>query len=80
MDIKNKYFNIVREITSINISHDDLNKEIILFNIDSINYIKLIVAIEEEFNFEFEDKMLAIDAFKSLDDILSYIYLKHDTR
>ena len=40
---------------------------------DSIEYVKFIVAIESKFDIEFEDEMLTIDTFHSINDIAVYI-------
>lgn len=39
----------------------------------SIEYVKFIVAIESKFDIEFEDEMLTIDTFRSINDIAVYI-------
>lgn len=41
--------------------------------INSITYVKLVVAIEEEFGFEFDDEDLEVGKFESLNSIISYI-------
>lgn len=41
--------------------------------IDSITFIKLVVALESEFGIEFDDEMLIISKFPVVDDMISYI-------
>ena len=41
--------------------------------IDSILFVKVVVALEEKFNFEFEDEMLAVSKFETLDDLMTYV-------
>lgn len=45
-------------------------------NISSIIYIRLIITIEEEFGFEFDDEMLVCKPNFCLRDILNYIQKK----
>lgn len=44
--------------------------------IDSITFIKIIVALESEFNFEFEDEMLLITAFPTIKSMIKYMESK----
>ena len=56
-------------------SYDEEQLNILLkekqFN--SVDYVRFIVAIENELGIEFSDDMLGIDAFQSLDAIEEYI-------
>ena len=49
--------------------NDDLNK----LNMNSISFIKMVVAIESEFNFEFEDEALDYNRFTSLNSLCNYV-------
>lgn len=40
---------------------------------DSLNYIKSIVLLEEKFNIKFEDDYLDINQFKNIGDLVEYI-------
>ena len=44
--------------------------------VDSITFIKLVVALECEFDFEFDDEMLLISKFPVVADMISYIESK----
>lgn len=44
--------------------------------VDSITFIKIVVALETEFNFEFDDEMLLITKFPTVKSIVEYIELK----
>ena len=46
--------------------------------VDSITFVTLVVALEGEFNFEFEDEMLLISAFPTIQSIIDYVELKVD--
>jgi len=41
--------------------------------IDSITFIKMIVALEEEFEFEFEDEMLSVSKINNINDLANYV-------
>ncbi len=52
-----------------------LNKETKLQDmpINSVSYIKVIIDIENEFDFEFDDDALLPDHFVTIDDMVNYI-------
>lgn len=54
----------------------DSNKSLEDFGINSISYIKIIVAIENQFEFEFADEDLDMKNFKTLGNLISYISQK----
>lgn len=60
----------------------EINKIINLFTteslntLDSITFIKLIVKLEEKFNFEFDDEKLLLNAFANRNELYGYIYEK----
>ncbi len=45
-------------------------------NISSVDYIKIIIDIENEFNFEFGDYELAPGTFSTVSDMVAYISKK----
>ncbi|MGX5556870.1 phosphopantetheine-binding protein [Bacillus cereus] len=48
---------------------DSLNS----IGLSSVSFIKLIVAIENQFDFEFEDEDLNYKVFQTLQDIVNYV-------
>lgn len=50
-----------------------LETELSNINIDSITFIKIVVALENEFDFEFDDDMLAIIKFPTIKSLITYI-------
>ncbi|WP_018753424.1 phosphopantetheine-binding protein [Paenibacillus sanguinis] len=54
---------------------DELQIEDYLTSIglNSVSFIKLVVAIENQFDFEFEDEDLNYEVFQTLQDIANYI-------
>ena len=45
-------------------------------NVNSIEFIKIIVGLEDEFNTEFEDEMLLFESFTDISSIVDYILQK----
>lgn len=43
------------------------------YGITSINYIRIIVEIEQEYGIEFDDDDLSIETLKTLNDLVDYI-------
>lgn len=66
---------IVSTIESI---MDDITLETELAGsgVDSITFIKIVIALEGEFNFEFDDDMLLISTFPTVKSIIDYVELK----
>lgn len=62
LEIKDKSLNVDVDLTSLG------------FN--SISYIKLVVAAEEEFKIEFSDEDLDIGKFNSIKSVIAYIESK----
>lgn len=65
MDYKAEIDEVISSFTSESLS-----------TLDSITFIKLIVKLEEKFNFEFDDEKLLLNAFASRDELYEYIYEK----
>ena len=75
MDIREKIIEKISENSNIyNVneylhSNDDLTQ----LDINSISFIKLVVALEMEFDFEFEDNALDYSKFTSLNSLCCYV-------
>jgi acyl carrier protein len=41
--------------------------------IDSVTFVKMVVGLESEFDFEFEDEMLAVSKFPTANDLVDYV-------
>lgn len=52
--------------------HDDLS----ILNIDSLIFIKIVVSIEDEFNFDFDDECLVKNNFLTLQSMITYVNSK----
>ena len=44
--------------------------------VDSITFIKIIVALEQAFGFEFDDEMLLFSAFPTIQTMIDYVMKK----
>ncbi|HBB29610.1 MAG TPA: phosphopantetheine attachment site [Clostridiales bacterium] len=49
--------------------NDDLSK----IEMNSLSFIKIVVALESEFGFEFDDEMLDYNRFASLNTLCNYV-------
>lgn len=41
--------------------------------IDSVTFVKMVVALESEFDFEFEDEMLSVSKFPTVNDLVDFV-------
>lgn len=57
---------------SIEIQHDSNLADVL----DSITFIKIVVALESEFDFEFDDEMLLITKFPTVKSMVEYVQSK----
>jgi acyl carrier protein len=54
----------------------DVNSNFTVMGVDSITFIKIIVALEQEFGFEFDDEMLLFSAFPTIETMINYVINK----
>lgn len=50
-----------------------LDSKLVDLNLNSISFIKMVVALESEFDFEFEDNFLDLNKFPKINNLLEYI-------
>ena len=50
--------------------------ESIFDQIDSITFVKMVVALETEFDFEFDDEMLSGSKFETMEELIDYVKQK----
>lgn len=67
-DILSKYISLEKPIEEVQVD-DELEK----IGVDSISFMKMVVAIELAYDFEFEDEDLIVDNFQTLDNVIQYI-------
>ena len=72
MDIGERALQVIKGNLSENM---DVKLEDILQNLEvnSITFIQIIVALENEFDFEFEDEKLLFAEFPAIKDIVDYV-------
>jgi len=53
-----------------------IDMDLVSHRVDSITFIKTIIALENQFEFEFDDEMLIYAAFPSIRDMVEYVEKK----
>ncbi|SCZ09484.1 phosphopantetheine-binding protein [Alkaliphilus peptidifermentans] len=74
--LKSKIKNLIVEvIDDLSINIDEITDETDLFQVgmDSLSSVKLIIAIETEFNFEFYDEDLTVETLRNVESISQYV-------
>ena len=56
--------------TEVSLEQLALEKDLSKYNLNSLTYIKIIVALEEEFDIEFDDDELDIKSFQTVNDLV----------
>lgn len=74
-EIEAKVRELIKEVVELTVPIEEVGIEDDLMNLgmNSINSIKVIVAIEEEFGFEFDDEDLNFENFRNIRKLVSYI-------
>lgn len=62
------------DLENMTIPLEELSLEAV--GINSVGFIRLVVAIENQFGFEFDDEMLNMELFQVIGDLISYIERK----
>lgn len=75
-DIQKRAFDIIASNLDSKISDLTTETEFTGAGIDSITFIKIVVALEGEFDFEFDDEMLLITKFPTIKKMIDYVELK----
>ena len=75
-DIKNKVYNIIKQLLTETHDIEDSTPFSDL-NINSLSYIRMVIAIEDEFSFEFDDEKLIFSAFPYVVSVYEYILEKY---
>jgi len=71
--IENRIRNVIKDAVELTtpIEQVGINEDLMQLGLDSINSIKVIVAIEMEFGFEFDDEDLTADNFRTINNLIS---------
>lgn len=76
---KNDILEIVKEMIKSIVNENieiSFNLKLIDIGINSIQFIKLIIKLEEYFNIEFDEEHLSASSFENISYIVEYIYIK----
>jgi acyl carrier protein len=70
--MKEAIYNVIKKniINSVDVNDDTSLLEI---GIDSIGFITMIIALEEEFNIRFEDMQLVYDNYRTIGQLVSVV-------
>ena len=80
MEIKMKIQDIQNTVLSLILENLDEKIEITYdiplsgVGIDSVKIIQLVIALEEKFDFEFEDEMLSYQTLRNINSISDYVF------
>jgi len=67
---------IISNIDSKSPDNINVNTDFTSIGFDSITFIKTIVALENEFDFEFDDEMILITKFPTVKSMVEYVEAK----
>lgn len=71
-----KIFQIIVSNLNSEIGDVTLETDFSYTGVDSITFIKIVVDLESEFDFEFDDEMLLITAFPTIKSMIEYVETK----
>ena len=74
MDINNTLFSILENKLTIDKKMYASELTLKELGMTSLSFVKIVVAIEEEFDIEFDDNDFEMDKFTFVDDLISYIF------
>lgn len=75
--MRSKILDIIKNKSSKTIQNNITEETEISSNgIDSISYFNILVELENEFSFEFEDNKILYKGFKNVEEIIDYILKK----
>jgi acyl carrier protein len=69
------FLNIIRKYVALD-NQIMLKTELALSGIDSVSYVEMIVTLEKEYNFTFDDEFLNPDRYSTFNDIMEYCLKK----
>lgn len=73
-NVKEKLVNCIMQYANIkDFKNIDVDTPFDEYNINSVDYIKIIVATEIEFEFEFDDNDLEVGRFNNLRNLIEYV-------
>lgn len=75
-DTQRKIFQVIASNLNPEIGDVTLETGFSDASVDSITFVKIVVALEGEFGFEFDDEMLLITAFATIKSMIEYVEMK----
>lgn len=63
-------------LTFLGVTHDMSGSSLADCGIDSLSFIELVVYLEQQYIFEFEDEFLSYSSFADIDELARYVYLR----
>jgi acyl carrier protein len=78
-DIQKKIYEIIISSLDLQINNATLETGFASSGIDSLTFIKIVVTLESEFEFEFDDEMLLITKFPTVKTMVEYVESKANT-
>lgn len=75
-DIQKRIFEVITENLDSKIDVVTLDTAFAGIGIDSITFIKIVIALEGEFDFEFDDEMLLITKYPTVKSMIEYVQSK----
>lgn len=76
-ELENKIFSTIKtNLDEAVFPHISIETDLTGVGIDSITFIKIVVSLEEVFDFEFDDEMLLFTAFPTLNSMIEYVKSK----
>ncbi|MDD4165346.1 MAG: amino acid adenylation domain-containing protein [Eubacteriales bacterium] len=76
-DTQKKAFEVIISTLDSKIGDLTLKTSFTGAGVDSITFIKIVIALESEFDFEFDDEMLLITKFATIKSMIDYVELKN---
>lgn len=74
--MNNDYLKIIAKCANIEIEPDKIKGEHLLIDdlmFDSINFVSLIVMLEDRYNISFDDEYISMTALKTVQNVVDYI-------
>ena len=81
--MNNEYKTIIAEITSLDITEDDIKDEMILVDdlaFESLAFVGMIVSLERTYGIKFDDEFINMEKLKTVHDVAEYIRIKTEQK
>ena len=69
---------VIRRVGGIKIEQDQLNSNLTKLGMDSIRFIQIVVALEEEFDCEIPDSKLLFSELDTVNKIVGILHMLHE--